>query len=67
MKLPVGGSTLVDSATVDARRTTATPAATIASGAATPAVTAMIPKRQVDIDPRSDVAAVETVRSTVPS
>ena len=43
MKLPADGSALVNSATVKARSATATPAATIVSGAATPAVTAITP------------------------
>jgi len=43
MKLPAEGSTLVNSATVKASRTIATPAARIVSGAATPAVTAITP------------------------
>ena len=43
MKLPAEGSALVNSATVKARSTTAMPAATMVSGAATPAVTAMTP------------------------
>jgi hypothetical protein len=41
MKLPAEGSALVNSATVNASRMTATPAARIVSGAATPAVTAI--------------------------
>jgi hypothetical protein len=44
MKLPAEGSALVNSATVKASSTTATPAARIVSGAATPAVTAITPK-----------------------
>ncbi len=44
MKLPAEGSARVNSATVKARNTTATPAAMIVSGAATPAVTAITPK-----------------------
>jgi len=44
MKLPADGSALVNSATVNASRTTATPAARIVNGAATPAVTAITPK-----------------------
>jgi hypothetical protein len=43
MKLPAEGSVLVNSATVNARRTTANPAAMSVSGAATPAVTAITP------------------------
>src|ERR1700741_2732473 len=41
MKLPAEGSALVTSATVNARSVTATVAARIVSGAATPAVTAI--------------------------
>ncbi len=43
MKLPAEGSALVNSATVNASSATATPAAMIVSGAATPAVTAITP------------------------
>ena len=43
MKLPADGSARVNSATVVARKTTAIPAATIVSGAATPAVTTITP------------------------
>jgi hypothetical protein len=43
MKLPAEGSALVNSATVKASSATATVAARIVSGAATPAVTAMTP------------------------
>lgn len=43
MKLPAEGSTRVNSATTIARNTTATAAARIVNGAATPAVTAMTP------------------------
>ncbi len=44
MKLPAEGSILVNSATTNARKATATPAAMIVSGAARPAVTAITPK-----------------------
>ena len=43
MKLPAEGSILVNSATMKARKKTATPAAMIVSGAAMPAVTAITP------------------------
>jgi hypothetical protein len=55
MKLPADGSARVNSATVVARKRTAIPAATIVNGAAMPAVTAITPEGEVEIDLRPDI------------
>ena len=55
MKLPADGSALVNSATVKASSATATVAARIVSGAATPAVAAIDAEPEVEVDPRPDV------------
>jgi hypothetical protein len=55
MKLPAEGSTLLNSATVKPSMTTAIPAARIVNGAAIPAVTAITPEGEVEVDARPDV------------